>query len=156
MRIRGATDADLEVVLALLRTDVMRTTPGARPEPATVTDRQRRAMAEIAADPHAEVLVGELDGRVVATCQLNWLWHLTHDGALMCQVEAVRVEAAERGRGLGAQLMRHVLDEARARGCVRVQLTTNTLRPDAHRFYQRLGFVASHAGMKLYLGAEPG
>lgn len=111
MRVRGAVDADLGAVLGLVRTDVVRTTPGARPEPVAVTDRQRRAMTEIEADPHAEVLVGELHGPVVATCQLNWLRHLTHDGGQICQIEAVWVDEAQRGRGLGAELMRHVLAE---------------------------------------------
>jgi len=155
MRIRSATDADLEAVLALLRTDVMRTAPGARPEPTEVTERQRAAMRVITADPTADVLVGEVDGRVVATTQVNWLQHLTHDGGLICQIEAVRVEASVRGQGLGAELMEHVLAEAQRRGAVRAQLTTMVARTDAHRFYQRLGFVPSHVGMKRYLGTEP-
>jgi len=156
MWIRSATDADLDAVMALLRTDVMRTAPGARPEPVAVTDRQREAMRVIAADPTADVLVGEVDGRIVATTQVNWLQHLTHDGGLVCQLEAVRVEASMRGRGFGAALMEHVLAEARRRGAVRAQLTTMAARTDAHRFYQRLGFAPSHVGMKRYLGAEDG
>lgn len=147
MRVRAAREADLAPVLALLRADVVRATP----EPGTVTRRHREALAEITADPHADVLVGEVEGRIVATCQVNWLRHLTHDAGLVCQVEAVRVAAAARGRGHGRRLMAHVLDEARGRGAVRVQLTSNVDRADAHRFYRSLGFEASHLGMKRYL-----
>jgi len=150
MRVRQATQADLEAVLDLLRADVVR----AIPEPSMVTDAQRRAMAELVADPDADVLVGDLDGRVVATCQVNWLRHLTHDGGLICQLEAVRVAAEHRGAGLGRQLVDVVLDAARVRGAVRVQLTTNRQRAEAHRWYERCGFVASHVGMKLYLGDD--
>ncbi len=154
MRIRSATDADLETIMAMLRTDTMRTTPGARPEPTALTERQRAAMAEITADPSADVLVGEVDGEIVATLQVNWLRQLTHDGGLICQIEAVRVVAAMRGQGLGTELMQHVLAEARRRGAVRAQLTTMAERTDAQRYYRSLGFHPSHVGMKLYLREE--
>lgn len=72
-------------------------------------------------------------------------------GTLVAQVESVRVDAGERRRGIGAEMMRWVIGEARRRGCSRVQLTSNKSRKDAHRFYARLGFVASHEGMKLDL-----
>jgi GNAT superfamily N-acetyltransferase len=71
-------------------------------------------------------------------------------------VESVRVRSDLRGRGLGAVLMRHVVDVARDRGAVRVELTTNAQREEARRFYERLGFVGSHVGMKLYLGPRSG
>jgi GNAT superfamily N-acetyltransferase len=48
--------------------------------------------------------------------------------------------------------MRQAIEIARAEGCGLVQLTTDQRRADAHRFYERLGFVASHLGMKLALG----
>ena len=72
-------------------------------------------------------------------------------GALRAQIEAVRVHRAYRDHGLGAAMMGWAIDEARRRGCGLVQLTTDKSRPDAHRFYQQLGFVASHEGMKLRL-----
>lgn len=150
MRVRRAVESDLERVLELLRADVVRATP----EPADVTHRERAAMAELVADSGAEVLVGEVGGRVLATAQVNWLRHLTHDGGLICQVEAVRVDTSARGRGLGAALMEHVLEQARQRGAVRVQLTTNVRRAEAQRFYRRLGFEPSHVGMKRYLRGD--
>ena len=86
---------------------------------------------------------------VVATLQLSVLPGLSRQGALRGQVEAVRVAAGHRGRGLGAAMLRWAIEEARRRGCALVQLTTDKSRDDAHRFYERLGFVASHQGMKL-------
>lgn len=74
-----------------------------------------------------------------------------HRGGAVAQIEAVRVAAGLRGQGLGAQLLRWAIEEARSRGCWRVQLTTNKLRKDAHRFYKRLGFQDTHEGMKLPL-----
>ncbi len=76
---------------------------------------------------------------------------LSADGGLYCQVEAVRTSAARRGQGIGATLMAYIEDEARRRGAARMQLTTNRERVRAHEFYERLGFVGSHVGMKKYL-----
>jgi GNAT superfamily N-acetyltransferase len=88
--------------------------------------------------------------------QLSFLPGLSRGGATRTQIEAVRVEAGHRGEGLGGQLIAHAIEEARIRGCALVQLTTDKSRGDAHRFYERLGFVASHEGMKLDLSADTG
>jgi GNAT superfamily N-acetyltransferase len=88
---------------------------------------------------------------VVATMQLTFIAGLSRRGALRMQIEAVRVAASQRGRGLGAAMMEWAIERARLRGCAVVQLTTDKSRTDAHRFYQRLGFLASHEGLKLTL-----
>jgi len=145
--VREARPGELAPVLALLAEDVLRE----RPEPARISSRQRDAFAELLADPGQLLLVGELDGVLVATAQVSWLRHLSYDGGLFAQLESVRVASAHRGRGLGERLMTHVVGLARERGCARVQLTTNAGRADARRFYRRFGFVESHIGMKLFL-----
>ncbi len=83
--------------------------------------------------------------------QLSFLPGLARRGALRAQIEAVRVRDDHRGRGLGAALFQWAIEEARRRQCALVQLTTDKSRADAHRFYERLGFVASHEGLKLRL-----
>jgi GNAT superfamily N-acetyltransferase len=147
MRVREAEERDLEAVLALLREDAIREVA----EPTQVTDGQRAALREIIDLPHQQVLVGEVEGEVVATCQVAWLRRLIYDGGLVCQVESVRVSSAMRGEGLGAELMAYVCEEARRRRCARIELTTNRRRDRAQRFYERMGFVPSHVGMKLPL-----
>lgn len=148
MNIREATRADLPAIVALLHEDAIREID----ETAVPTEAYLPAFDEIAADAHQQLLVGEVDGEVVATGQLTWVRHLTYVGGLMCQVESVRVRSDLRGRGLGRALMGHVVGLARARGAARVELTTNARRARAQEFYRELGFVASHVGMKLYLG----
>lgn len=147
LRIRAATPDDLTAILALVAEDSMHYYD----EPAEITDNQRAAIAEIVADPHQDLLVGEIDGVVVCTAQVTWMRMLAADGGLYCQVEAVRTSAARRGQGIGAQLMAHIEDEATRRGSARLQLTSNRERVRAHEFYERLGFTASHVGMKKYL-----
>lgn len=148
MIIREAVRADLDVVIALLHDDVIREIDESQVAPSPYAD----AFDEIISDSHQQLLVGEVDGEVVATGQLSWLRHLTYVGGLMCVVESVRVRSDLRGRGLGRELMEHVISLARERGAARVELTTNAARVRAQEFYRELGFVASHVGMKYHLG----
>jgi GNAT superfamily N-acetyltransferase len=146
--VREARADDLAAVVALLKEDVIREID----EADVPVEDYRAAFEEIRADAHQDLLVGEVDGEVVATAQLTWVRHLTYVGGLMCVLESVRVRSDRRGQGLGTSLMEHVLDLARRRGAVRVELTTNARRDRAQTFYRELGFVPSHVGMKRYLG----
>jgi len=98
-----------------------------------------------------EVLVVECDGEVVGVCQVIVFTHLQHRGGKCAEVESVHVRADLRSRGLGEQLLRAAESWARDRGCYRIQLTSNVARHDAHRFYERIGYSASHKGFKKLL-----
>jgi GNAT superfamily N-acetyltransferase len=144
---RPATQADVAAIVSLLADDVL----GARRESPEDLTPYERAFALIDADPHQYLVVAERDGRVVGTLQLSLIAGLSRRGAVRAQIEGVRVASSERGTGLGGQLIQWAIDEARARGCVLVQLTTDKSRADAHRFYEKFGFTASHEGYKLAL-----
>ena len=88
---------------------------------------------------------------VVGTLQLTFIPGLTRGGAERLLIEAVRIASSRRGEGLGGDLIRWAIERGRERGCGLVQLTSDTRRTDAHRFYERLGFAKSHEGFKLYL-----
>jgi GNAT superfamily N-acetyltransferase len=110
------------------------------------------AFARIEADPSSELLVlTDTDGTLVGTLQFTVLPGLSRRGSSRAQLEAVRIDSARRGGGLGSQFIGWALEEARRRGCGHVQLTSDARRVDARRFYERLGFVASHVGMKREL-----
>lgn len=110
------------------------------------------AFARIDADP-AQLLIVLADpsAAVAGTLQLTVIPGLARRGALRAQIEAVRIRAELRGLGLGGALLRWAIEEAERRGCRLVQLTSDKRRADAHRLYDRLGFVASHEGFKLHL-----
>jgi GNAT superfamily N-acetyltransferase len=108
------------------------------------------ALAEIDRGP-GRVLVAEVGGQVVGVCQLIVFRHLQNRGGLCAEVESVHVHPDHRGNGIGGVLMRAAVQQARELGCYRVQLTSNNARPEAHRFYERLGFEPSHRGFKLKL-----
>ena len=110
------------------------------------------AFARIEADPSSELFVlTDADGTLVGTLQFNVLPGLSRRGSSRAQLEAVRIDSSRRGGGLGSQFIGWAIEEARRRGCGHVQLTSDARRVDARRFYERLGFVASHVGMKREL-----
>jgi len=152
-RLRRATRADLPAMVRLLADDAL----GAGRETAQDMEPYQRAFEAIAADPNHLLVVGGLvphgdaEGAAVATFQLSFLPGISRQGAWRSQLEGVRVDASLRGQGLGKLMVEWAIAESRRRGCSLMQLTTHASRTAAHRFYERLGFEASHVGMKLPL-----
>ncbi|MEV4245376.1 GNAT family N-acetyltransferase [Streptosporangium canum] len=143
---RTARAGDVPLIVAMIADDAI-----AAARQGAYGDEHRAAFEVIDADPNNELIVAELDGEVVGTMQLTYIPGISRRGALRMQIEAVRIDSALRGRGLGRQMMEWAVERGRARGCALVQLTTDKARKDAHRFYDSLGFVASHEGYKLAL-----
>ena len=149
-RFRRATIDDVPAIVALLADDQL---GRLRDDPSPPLDRRYfQAFAAIDGDPNQllAVAVGAA-GEVVGCLQISFIPGLSRRGLLRGQIESVRVAASHRGEGLGRAMFEWAIAECRARGCGVVQLTTDKSRRDAHRFYERLGFVASHEGMKLVL-----
>jgi ribosomal protein S18 acetylase RimI-like enzyme len=149
VQLRRAEAADVPAIVALLADDAL----GRHREDPDLTPYQR-AFTQVDADPAHLLVVAVAGDEVVGTLQLSILPGLSRRGALRAQLEGVRVAAGRQGSGLGAALVGWAVDEARRRGCALVQLTTDKSRTAAHRFYARLGFTASHEGLKLDL--DPG
>jgi GNAT superfamily N-acetyltransferase len=148
--LRRAVAADVTAIVGLIASDQLgESRDGVR----DATDRAayEAAFAAIDSDPAQLLVVAEAAGQVVGTLQLTFIPGLARRGALRAQIEAVRVADGFRGAGLGSAMIGWAIEDARLRGCALVQLTTDKSRGDAQRFYQRLGFVASHEGMKLPL-----
>jgi GNAT superfamily N-acetyltransferase len=149
---RRAKRSDVEHIVRLLASDPL----GAKreryevPLPASYL----AAFEAIAADRNNELVVACLDGKVVGVLQLTVTPGLTYQGGWRATIEGVRIDEKVRSLGLGRSMIGHALQRARERGCHLVQLTTDRARPDAKRFYESLGFVPSHDGMKLHLPAK--
>jgi GNAT superfamily N-acetyltransferase len=143
--VRRATRADVGAIVELIAADQI----GATRDGGDLTPYER---AFAAIDPAQLVVVVTDDAcAVVGTLQLTVIPGLARRGAARAQIEAVRVREDLRGQGLGHALMEWAIGEARRRGCALVQLTSDKRRGEAHRFYGRLGFAASHEGFKLRL-----
>ncbi|MCE4943379.1 GNAT family N-acetyltransferase [Streptomyces noursei] len=147
LEIRRATEADLPAIVAMLADDALGAT---RESPDDLTP-YRTAFAALDSDPNQHLVVADRGGRVVGTLQLTVIPGLSRRGATRTIIEAVRVHADERGAGLGTELIEWAVAESERLGCQLVQLTSDATRVDAHRFYERLGFEASHLGFKRQL-----
>ena len=139
----------MPAIVALLADDPLGRTREAAADPPP--DAYWRAFDDIAAQSGNHLFVAEADGAVAGCLQLTLIPGLSRRGMKRGLIEAVRVGATCRGLGVGEALVRHAIDLARDAGCGLVQLTSDKSRADAHRFYERLGFAASHAGFKLAL-----
>ncbi|MER6057090.1 GNAT family N-acetyltransferase [Streptomyces albidoflavus] len=145
--IRRAEASDVAAIVAMLADDPLGAT---RESPDDLTP-YLAAHTRLAADPNQHLVVAERAGKVVGTLQLTLIPGLSRRAATRSLIEGVRVHADERGSGLGTLLIEWAVETSRAEGCRLVQLTSDATREDAHRFYERLGFVASHVGFKLQL-----
>lgn len=144
---RSAVETDLSAIVALLADDMI----GAGREGGPDHDAYLTGFQAVTADPRNDLVVAEIDGEVAGTFQITYIPGVSRMGTERAQIEAVRVAAPHRSRGLGRQMIAWAVDQARARGCGLVQLTSDKRRTDAIRFYESLGFEPTHEGMKLPL-----
>lgn len=140
---RPARRADIPAIAALLAEDDL----GSGRESEDLAP-YRAAFDAMRSEVGNTVIVGELDGRVIATYQLTLISGLSRGGARRAQIESVRVAAGRRSQGVGAALMQDAEDRARAAGCRLLQFTSDNARSRAHALYERLGYAPSHLGFK--------
>lgn len=146
---RLAKRADLPAIVRMLAEDDLGSQRERYEDP--LPEAYYAAFEQIARDANHELIVAELNGEVIGTLHLMFLPSLSFQGGLRAQIESVRVDQSQRGRGLGSEMLRWTIDRAKACGANVVQLTTHRSREAAHRFYERLGFKGTHLGMKLSL-----
>jgi ribosomal protein S18 acetylase RimI-like enzyme len=146
---RAATTADLPTIIAILADDDL---GRGREDPSLpLHQAYLNAFHAIVADPHQHFILAEHEGEIIGFFQISFIPGLSRKGAWRGNIESVRVAQSLRGKGIGEAMMRHAIGMCREKGCRTVQLTSDKQRGAAHRFYGRLGFVASHEGFKLAL-----
>jgi GNAT superfamily N-acetyltransferase len=147
--LRDARREDVPIIVRMLVDDPLGSTRERYEEP--LPQAYYDAFETTANDPNNRHMIAEVDGNLVGTLHLVFIRGVARMGATRAQIEAVRIAAGQRGEGIGRKMIEAAIEMARERGCSLVQLTTDKTRKDAHRFYESLGFVASHEGMKLSL-----
>lgn len=149
---RDATEADIAPIITLGHAGDARGKDTPPLDPATLTDpRYSAAFDAITVDPNQRLIVAEQQGEIVGTLQITMIPGLSHFGMKRGLLESVHIRPDQRGSGLGSAMVGWAIERCREAGCGMVQLTSNKQRFDAHRFYERLGFVKSHEGFKLTL-----
>lgn len=149
---RKATIADLPQIINLLSEDELG--KDREMQSTSLDQRYMDAFALIDQDPNQYLMVVEKDDQLIATCHLTLMPSLTFIGQTRMQIEAVRVSEKLRGMKIGEWMINQAIQYAKSKDVKIIQLTTNIQRPRAKTFYEKLGFKATHVGMKLYLEEE--
>ncbi len=149
IRFRMATEKDLSSIVAMLADDVMGSKRERYEHP--LPNSYLKAFEAITSDPNNELVVACDGNEVIGVQQITYTPYLTHQGGWRATIEGVRTSASVRGKGVGTQLIKWAVQRAEEQGCFLVQLTTDKRRLNALRFYKRLGFKATHEGLKLKL-----
>lgn len=149
---RDATASDIPTIIQLSHAGDARGADTPPLDPASLSDpRYRQAFDEIDTDPNHRLIVAERHGEIVGTIHISFVPGLPNLGLKRGMLENVHIRADQRGTGYGAAMVSWAIERCREAGCGLVQLTSNKVRKDAHRFYARLGFANSHEGFKLKL-----
>lgn len=152
LRFRDAGPADIATIVGLSHAGDARGADTPPLDPASLSDpRYRAAFDEIVADPNHRLIVAERNGQIVGTLQISFIPGLPNFGMKRGMLENVHIRGDQRGSGLGTKMVTWAIERCRDAGCGVIQLTSNKLRPDAHRFYEKLGFAKTHEGFKLKL-----
>ncbi|AYV66325.1 GNAT family N-acetyltransferase [Niallia circulans] len=149
LEFRLATLQDLDQIVAMLADDMLGSKRERYEQPLPASYLQ--AFQAIAEDPNNELVVACFGNEVVGVQQITFSPYITHQGGWRATIEGVRTVSSVRGKGVGTQLINWAIERAKERGCHLIQLTTDKQRPDAMRFYERLGFQATHEGLKMKL-----
>lgn len=145
--LRKATAQDLDHIIDLLQNDAL----GAKRERiAQQNHRYQEAMQQILESKNNDIWLLCLGNEIIGCAQLTFIPNLTYTGGLRAQIEGVRISQEQRGKGFGKILIEHLIEQARLRNAVLVQLTTDKQRPESIDFYKKLGFNASHEGFKFH------
>ncbi|MBT4963243.1 MAG: GNAT family N-acetyltransferase [Francisellaceae bacterium] len=149
IKTRLATREDILQIVNLLADDEL----GSKRESFTdpLANGYIQAFKKIQSSPDNELIVMEHNGEVIGCMQLTFIPYLTFQGGSRCQIEGVRISSKHRGCGIGGKMFLYAIEKSKGRGCHMIQLTTNKDRVNTHKFYEKLGFKATHEGFKLYL-----
>lgn len=149
MQYRQASAEDLNQLVLMLADDELGTSREDLTKP--LNKAYLDAFHQIVADPNNELTVVVLESKIVGVMQLTFIPYLTHRGSWRCLIEGVRIHTDYRSKGLGQEMINWAINRAKQRGCHIVQLTSDKQRKDAQRFYEKLGFKATHEGFKLHV-----
>ncbi len=149
MNFRKATKEDVFEIVQMIANDKLGKLREDFKDP--LPEKYYQAFEQINNDPNQELMVIENEEQaIIGTLQLSFIQYLTYQGGIRAQIEAVRIRDDQRGKGIGEKLFLWAIEGAKERGAHLLQLTSDKKRPDAIRFYEKLGFKASHEGMKLH------
>ena len=148
MNFRKATEKDLLLIVAMMADDILGKERENFQDP--LPEEYLEAFKKIDSDENQELIVLEDgNGEIIGTLQLTFIQYLNRRGGLRAQIESVVIRKDKRGLGLGKSMFEWAINRAKEKNAFMVQLTSDKQRPRAIKFYENLGFTASHEGLKL-------
>ena len=149
MKFRMAKEQDLVKIVEMLADDVLGSKRERYEKP--LPDSYINAFQAITSDPNNELVVACQGIEIIGVQQITFTPYITYQGGWRATIEGVRTSSSQRGKAVGTELIRFAINRAKERGCHLIQITTDKNRKDALRFYERLGFKASHEGLKMHI-----
>ncbi|MGE7758647.1 N-acetyltransferase family protein [Peribacillus sp. NPDC097895] len=146
---RNATVKDLSEIVQMLADDVLGRNRERHENP--LPKSYLKAFEAIDLDQNNELIVACRGEEIIGVQQITFTPYLTHQGGWRATVEGVRTASSERGKGIGRKMIQFAIERAKKRGCHIIQLTTDKKREESLRFYEHLGFTATHEGLKMKL-----
>jgi GNAT superfamily N-acetyltransferase len=146
---RLAIQNDLPAIVKMLASDDLGSSREQLEGP--LDDQYVTAFSKILNDSNSQLIVATIHDEVIGVLQLNFITFLTYKGSTRALIEGVRICENHRSKGFGRKMFEYAISKAKEQNCHMVQLTTNKSRKDALKFYESIGFIASHEGMKLFL-----
>lgn len=149
MTFRKATINDVSSIVKMIAYDELGKTRENYQTP--LPTKYLKAFKNITADQNQDLIVVEnKNAEIIGTLQLSFIQYLTYRGGIRAQIEAVRIRKDQRGLGVGKTMFKWAINRAKERNAHLLQLTTDKKRPKAIKFYEDLGFKATHQGMKIH------
>ena len=150
MIFRKAKETDVAKIVELLADDELGKVRENFTEPLPLA--YMTAFKSIDSDTNQELIVVENENaEIIGTLQLSFIQYLTYQGGIRAQIEGVRIRKDQRGGGIGRKMIAWAIKRCEERKAHVLQLTSDKKRPGAIEFYKRLGFSASHEGLKMHL-----
>jgi GNAT superfamily N-acetyltransferase len=149
MKIRPATQKDLPYIIEMIANDKLGQLREDFQTPLPQYYYDAFDLIDQDANQELVVMVNDLN-EIIGTMQLTFVQYLTYKGGIRAQIEAVRVREDQRGKGTGKVLFKWAIKRSKQKGAHLLQLTTDKKRLEALNFYLKLGFKASHEGMKMH------
>ena len=149
MNFRTATRNDITKIVEMIADDELGKTRENYKIP--LPTEYLNAFENIDTDKNQELIVVENENsEIIGTLQLSFIQYLTYRGGIRAQIEAVRIRKDQRGLGIGKIMFDWAIIRAKERNAHLLQLTTDKKRSKAIKFYEDLGFKATHEGTKMH------
>jgi len=152
LSLRSAEENDLPQIVALFMEDELGAMRESLSDP--LLPSYHKVFQAITADKNQALLVVDYNRELIGICHLTFMPSLSFKGSWRLNLENIHIAKSFQNQGIGTWMLQKAIALGKEKGCRFIQLTTNKKRFRAKAFYEKLGFIATHEGMKLCLDED--